>query len=141
MRTFFTVEGGYGEFSNFTLPTLKAFLDAVIRMRLPTINNLLHVLYDAPKCLFCPRTQDLLVSQKSTQRHFFPTLPPLSPVIFGTATVVAFVLLRILGSASIVIHSVKQRLLRNRPGSDAATSSDLLRERLQTAFTRANQLH
>ena len=47
----------------------------------------------------------------------------------------------VLGSTSIVIHSVKQRLLRNRPGSDAATSRDFLRERLQRAFTRANQLH
>ena len=63
-------------------------------------------------------------------------------VIFATATVVAFLCcFAILGSASIVIHSVKQRLLRNRPGSDAATSCDFLRERLQRAFTRANQLH
>ena len=46
----------------------------------------------------------------------------------------------ILGSTSIVIHSVNQRLLRNRPGSDAATSRDFLGERLQRAFTRANQL-
>ena len=47
----------------------------------------------------------------------------------------------ILVSTSIVIHSVKQRLLRNRPGSDAANSRDFLRERLQREFTRANQLH
>ena len=32
-------------------------------------------------------------------------------------------------------------LLRNRPGSDAVTSCYFLRERLQRAFTRANQLH
>ena len=43
---------------------------------------------------FFPRTRDLLVSQKSTQRHFFSTLHPLSPVIFATAVMVAFVLLR-----------------------------------------------
>ena len=42
---------------------------------------------------FSPRTHDLLVSQKMMQRHFFPTLHPLFPVIFATATVVAFVLL------------------------------------------------
>ena len=35
-----------------------------------------------------------LVSQKIMQRHFFSTLHPLSPVIFTTATVLAFVLLR-----------------------------------------------
>ena len=32
--------------------------------------------------------------QKTMQRHFFPTLHPLSTVIFATATVLAFVLLR-----------------------------------------------
>ena len=47
----------------------------------------------------------------------------------------------ILSSTCMVTHSVKQRLLRNRPGSDAATSRDFLRERLQRAFTCANQLH
>jgi len=36
---------------------------------------------------------------------------------------------------------VKQRLLRNQPGSDAATSLEFLRKRLQRAITRANQLH
>ena len=73
------------------------------------------------------------------QRHF--PLLPLSPEIFATATVVAFDSFAILGSTSIVIHSVKQRLLRNQPGSDAATSRDFLSERLQRAFTHANQLH
>ena len=34
----------------------------------------------------------------------------------------------ILGSTSIVIHSEKQRQLRNRPGSDSATSRDFLRK-------------
>ena len=34
----------------------------------------------------------LLVSQKTTQRHFFCSLQPLSPVIFATAAVLAFVL-------------------------------------------------
>ena len=36
---------------------------------------------------------------------------------------------------------MKQRLLRNRPRSDAAASHDFLRERLQSAFPRASQLH
>ena len=47
-----------------------------------------------PQNAFFPWTHDLLVSQKSTQRHFFSHLHPLSMVIFATATVVAFVLLR-----------------------------------------------
>ena len=40
-----------------------------------------------------PQTLDLLVSQKSMQRHLFSTLHPFSTVIFATATVLAFVLL------------------------------------------------
>ena len=47
-----------------------------------------------PKNAFFLRTRDLLVSQKTTQRHFWFTLHPLSVVIFATATVLAFLLLR-----------------------------------------------
>ena len=72
---------------------------------------------------------------------FSPTLHPLSPNIFAAATVVAFVLLC---NSRFNFHcytQLKQRLLRNQLGSDAATSRDFLRERLQRAFTRAKQLH
>ena len=62
-------------------------------MPLATSNNLLLVLYDAPNAFF-PWTHDLLVSQKTMQKTLFPTLHPLSLIIFATATVVAFVLLR-----------------------------------------------
>ena len=85
-----------------------------------------------------PRTRDFLFSPKTTKIHFFSTLHPHSCVIFATATAVAFVLLR---NSRFNFHSVKQRLLRNRPGSDAATSRDFLHESLQRAFTCANQLH
>ena len=47
-----------------------------------------------PQNTFFPRNCDLLVNQKTMQRHFFPTFHPLSPVLFATATVVAFVLFR-----------------------------------------------
>ena len=47
-----------------------------------------------PQNAFFPQTLDLPVSQKMMQRYFFSTLHPLSLVIFSTATVVAFVLLR-----------------------------------------------
>ena len=45
---------------------------------------------------FFPRTRDLQVSQKTTLTKTLPPSPlhPLSPVIFATAAVVAFVLLR-----------------------------------------------
>ena len=46
-----------------------------------------------PQNSFFVWTRDLLVRQKTTQRHFFSTLHPLSTVIFATATVLAFVLL------------------------------------------------
>ena len=59
-----------------------------------------------PQHAFFPRTRDLLVSQKTTQRHFFSTLHPLSPVIFATATVVAFVLLR---NSRLKFHCYTQR--------------------------------
>ena len=70
-----------------------------------------------PKNAFLQRTRDLLISPKTTQRHFLFTLHPLSTVIFATATVSVFVLLRNSNSISTVIRSVKLRLLRNRPGS------------------------
>ena len=84
------MEGGDSEFANFTLPTLKAVLEARSQ----------NVWQQAISCCSCyrmsqnvffPWTRDLLVSQKTMQRHFFY---PLSPVIFATATAVAFVLLR-----------------------------------------------
>ena len=48
------------------------------------------------------------------KKHFFSTLHPLSTVHFATATVLAFVQLR---DSRFNFHCVKQRLLRNRPGS------------------------
>ena len=93
------MEGGDNEFANFTLPTLKAFWRPVVRMCQATSNNLSRMLQDAPK-----RARDLLVKQKVT--HFFSTLHPLSPVIFATATVVAFVLLR---NSRFKFHCYTQR--------------------------------
>ena len=46
-----------------------------------------------PQNAFFLQTRDLLVSQKTMQRHFFSGLHLLSLVIFATATVLAFVLL------------------------------------------------
>ena len=81
MRTFFTVEGGDSEFVNFILLTLKAFLEACSQ----NVSG-----YRMPH--FFPRNCDL-VSQNITERHFLFTLHHFSPVIFATATVMAFVLL------------------------------------------------
>ena len=50
--------------------------------------------YRMPQNKKNPRTRDILVSQKTMQRHFFSTLHSLSMVIFATATILVFVLLR-----------------------------------------------
>ena len=73
------------------------------------------------------------------QRHFFSTLHPLSTVFFATA--LAFVLLR---NSRFNFHCYTQREAtptQKLARKCAATSHDILRERLQSAFTLANQLH
>ena len=81
------------------------------------------------------------------QRHFFSTLHPLCTVIFATATVLAFVLLR---DSSFNFHCYTQRCYTQLPllytstqklaQKCAATSRNFLRKRLQSALTLANQL-
>ena len=86
-----------------------------------------------PQNAFFPRTRNLLVSQKTTQRHFFSILHPLSMVIFATATVLACVLLR----DSRWFHCYTQREATPTQKSArkcAATSRDVLRKRLQSAI-------
>ena len=93
-----------------------------------------------PKNAFSLRTRNLLVSQKTTQRHFIFTLHPLSTVIFATATVLAFVLLR---NSSFNFHCYTQHEATPTQKSArkcTATSRDFFAERLQSAFTLANQL-
>ena len=92
------------------------------------------------KCIFSTNSRSSGQPKINAKTLFFYP-PSLSPVIFATAKWWHLYCFAILGSTSIVIHSVKQHLLRNQPGSDAATSRDFLRERLQRAFTCANQLH
>ena len=84
------MEGGDCEFANFILPTLRHFWRPVIIMCLAISSNLLFV----PQNAFFLRTRDLLVSQKNDARTLFSTLHPSSTVIFPTAAVLAFVLLR-----------------------------------------------
>ena len=71
---------------------------------------------------------------------FSPTLHPLSTVIFATATILAFVLLR---NSRFNFHCYTQREATPTQKSArkcAANSRDFLCERLQSAFTLANQL-
>ena len=79
-------------------------------------------------------------AKKTTQRHFFSTLHPLSMVIFATAAVLAFVLLR---DSRFNFRCYTQREATPTQKSArkcAATSRDFSLERLQSAFTLANQL-
>ena len=127
VHTFFTIEGGDSEFANFTLPTLKAFLVA-------RSHNL------SGNKQFFLWTRDLLVSQKMMQRHFFSTLHPFSTVIFAIAIVLASVLLR---DSKFNFHCYTQREAtptQKLARKCAATSRNFLHERLQSAFTLANQL-
>ena len=76
--------------------------------------------------------------KKMTQRHFFPTLHPLSMVIFATATVLAFVLLR---DSRFSFHCYIQREATPTQKSAwkcTATSRDFLHKRLQSAFNLAS---
>ena len=85
-------------------------------------------------------TCDLLVSQKTTQRQIFSTLLPFSMVIFATATVLAFALLR---DSRFNFHCYTQceaTPTQKSAPKCAKTSRNILRERLQSAFTLANQL-
>ena len=97
------MEGGDSEFANFTLPTLKAFLEA----RSQNVSGNKQCL--VARAIGCPKTHffhELAIfwSTKKKKKKkdaktlfsflFFPTLHPLSPVMFLTVTVVAFVLLR-----------------------------------------------
>ena len=92
-----------------------------------------------PQNAFFLRTCDLLISPKMTSRHFLFTLHPLSTVIFATATVLAFVLLR---NSNFNFHCYTQREATSTQKSArkwAATSRDFFRKRLQSALTLANQ--
>ena len=67
---------------------------------------------------FFPQTRNLLVSQKTTQTFFHPPSPfPDNFLLLQQCW--HLYCFAILGSTSIVIHCVKQRLLRKQPGSDA----------------------
>ena len=93
-----------------------------------------------PQNAFFLQTRNLLVSQKTTQRHFFFTLHPISMVIFATATVLAFVLLC---DSRFNFHCYTQREAtptQKLAQKCSVTSRNFLRERLQSAFTLTNQL-
>ena len=75
-----------------------------------------------------------------TQRYFFSTLHHFSTVNVATATVLAFVLLHI-SRFNFHCYTQSETMPTQKSARKcAATSHDFLRERLQSAFTLANQL-
>ena len=91
-----------------------------------------------PKTHFFYKLAIFWSAKKRRKDTFFPH--PLSTVIFATATVLAFVLLR---GSRFNFHCYTQREAtptQKLARKCAATSRDFLRERLQSAFTLANQL-
>ena len=128
------MEGGDNKFAKFTVPTLKAFLKVRSQNVSGNKQKLVARARGWQKTYFCHELAISWSAKKRCKDTFFPILYDLYPVIFANATIMPFVLLR-------TSKFNLQRLLRNRPGSDTATSRDFLHERLQRAFTRANQLH
>ena len=129
------------EFANFTQPTLKAFLEACSHNASGNKQSRVARAIGRPKTHFFYELAIFWSGKKRRKDTFFPTLHPLSTVIFATATVLAFVLLR---DSRFNFHCYTQREVTPTQKSArkcAATSRDFLRERLQSAFTLANQLH
>ena len=103
-------------------------------MCLEISNNLLLMLQDAPKCIFSTNLRSA-GQPKNYAKTLFPTLHPLSTVIFASATVLAFVRLH---DSKFNFHCYTQREATPTQKSAwkcTATSRDFLRERLQSAFT------
>ena len=89
-----SVEGGDSKSANFTLPTLKAFLEA----RSQNVSGRMCRAIGCPKTLPPPPPPHEIAifwsAKKRRKDTFFPIFHLLSQVIFATTTVVAFVLLR-----------------------------------------------
>ena len=84
-------------------------------MCLEISNNLLLMLQDAPKLIFS--TNSHWSAKKRCKDTLFSPSIPFPRYFLQLQQCWHLYCFAILGSASIVIHSVKQRLLRNRPGS------------------------
>ena len=122
MRTFFTVEGCDSEFAKLTLPTLKAFVEGRSQNVPGNKQSLVARAIGCTKPLFFSLSLSLFLShelaifwsagekktpKKEDTKTLFSTLHPLSLVIFATATVVAFVLLR---NSRFSFHCYTQRV-------------------------------
>ena len=99
------MEGSDSEFVKFTLPTLKAFLEALSQIVSGNKQQLVADAIGCPKPIFSPNSR-FSGQLKNDVKTLFSTLYHLSPIIFAPATVVAFVLLH---SFRLNFHCYTQR--------------------------------
>ena len=88
------MEGSDSEFAHFTLPTLKTFLEAHSQKVSGNKQKLVAHAIGCPKPHFFHELAIFRTAKKQCKEISPPTLALLPPVIFATAAVVAFVLLR-----------------------------------------------
>ena len=86
-------------------------------MCLAISNNLLLVLQDVPKRIFSTNSRSSGQPKNDAKILFFPPSIPFPRQYLQLQQYWYLYCFVILGSTSTFIHSVKQRLLRNRPGS------------------------
>ena len=102
-------------------------------MCLATSNNSLLVLQDDPKRIFLTNSRSSGQPKNDAKTLFFHPPSPFPVKKIQLQQWWHLYCFAILRSTSIVTHSLKQHVLRNRPESDAATPCDFLHERLQRA--------
>ena len=136
------MEGDDSEFANFTLPSLKAFLDVCSQNVSGNKQWLVARAIGWPKTHFFHELTIFWSAKNNNTKTLFSHPPSSFPSNFCNCISGGIcIALQFKVQLLIVIHSMKQCLLRNWPRSDTATSCNLLCKRLQRAFTRGNQLH
>ena len=108
-------------------------------MCLAISNSLLLMLQDALKRIFSTNSRSSVQPKNDANTLFLP-LHPLSTVNFATATVLAFVLLHDYRFNFHCYTQCEATPTQKSARMCAATSHDILCERLQSAFTLAKQL-
>ena len=112
------MEGGDSEFANFTLPALKAFFEAHSHNMSGNKQELVACAIGCQKThFFSTNSRSSGQPKNDAKTLFFHPQSPFHGNFFQPQQYWHLYGFAILGSTSTVIHSVKQRLLRNRPGS------------------------
>ena len=116
------MEGGDNKFAKFTVPTLKAFLKVHSQNVSGNKQELVAHARRWQKTYFFHELAICWLAEKRCNDTFFHSPSPFPCNFCKRNKNGIFYCFAIPRSTSIVIHSVKQRLLRNGPGIDAAIS-------------------